>query len=50
MQRLRVGQYIYNSRFEILALLGIGGSGEVYLAKDHHNNATNNQVALKLYF
>ena len=50
MQRLHVGQFICASRFEIQSLLGIGGSGEVYLARDGQNKNNNQLVALKVYF
>ncbi|NBO38229.1 hypothetical protein EBU99_06575 [bacterium] len=50
MQRLRVGQKICNSRFEIVSLLGVGGSGEVYLAQENKDSRTSTQVALKIYF
>ncbi len=50
MQRLRVGQRICSNRFEIVSLLGVGGSGEVYLARDHQYESSEKQVALKVYF
>lgn len=50
MQRLRVGQRICNNRFEIISLLGLGGSGEVYLARDLQLSSDDQQVALKVYF
>lgn len=49
MQRLRVGQRICSNRFEIVSLLGAGGSGEVYLARDHQDESSDKQVALKVY-
>lgn len=50
MQRLRVGQQIHNGQFEIVSLLGVGGSGEVYLAKDlRKNSSADPLVALKVY-
>lgn len=49
MQRLRVGQKICSNRFEIVGLLGVGGSGEVYLATDTQAPSAARQVALKIY-
>lgn len=49
MQRLKVGQRICKNRFEIVSLLGVGGSGEVYLARDTQVESLDNQVALKIY-
>jgi serine/threonine protein kinase/serine phosphatase RsbU (regulator of sigma subunit) len=50
MQRLHVGQAICSARFEIQSLLGIGGSGEVYLARDNRSKDASHLVALKVYF
>jgi serine/threonine protein kinase/serine phosphatase RsbU (regulator of sigma subunit) len=49
MQRLKVGQRICKNRFEIISLLGVGGSGEVYLARDSLVESLENQFALKIY-
>lgn len=49
MQRLKVGQRICKNRFEIVSLLGVGGSGEVYLARDTQLESLDNQVALKIF-
>ncbi|MEN9809820.1 MAG: Serine/threonine-protein kinase PknL [Pseudomonadota bacterium] len=49
MQKLQVGQKICAGRFEIQSLLGIGGSGEVYLARDLTSEAGDGLVALKVY-
>ena len=49
MQKLQVGQKICAGRFEIQSLLGIGGSGEVYLARDSKSESGDRLVALKVY-
>jgi len=50
MQSLRVGQVICSDRYEIQSLLGIGGSGEVYLARDKQSANETKLVALKVFF
>ncbi|NBW81807.1 hypothetical protein EBR21_08640, partial [bacterium] len=48
MQRLHVGQKICSGRFVIQSLLGIGGSGEVYLAQEI-SEGKEKLVALKVF-